>query len=216
MAKSTTQYVCQQCGATYSKWIGKCENCDAWNSLLESTPVSSGKSVVAKSRGTPLKAKKLSQVQLDNVKNRLVTGFGELDTVLGGGLMPGGVLLMAGQPGIGKSTLLLQVAANVANKKSVLYVSGEESAGQIKLRAERLGAHKQESLSLASSTSADDIAATIAESKYDLVIVDSIQTLALDEITSAPGTVSQITNSSNVIICCIGWSCYKRRLDRWS
>lgn len=200
MAKSTTQYVCQQCGASYSKWIGKCENCDAWNSLLESTPVSSGKSAVAKSRGKVLQASKLSQVQLDNVKDRLKTGFGELDTVLGGGLMPGGVMLMAGQPGIGKSTLLLQVAANVANKKSVLYISGEESAGQIKLRAERLGAHKQEALSLASSTSADDIAATIADSQYDLVIVDSIQTLALDEITSAPGTVSQITNSSNVII----------------
>lgn len=200
MAKSTTQYVCQQCGATYSKWVGKCENCGAWNSLLESAPASSGKSAVAKSRGTLLQAKKLSQVTLDNVKNRLATGFGELDAVLGGGLMPGGVLLMAGQPGIGKSTLLLQVAANVANKKSVLYVSGEESAGQIKLRAERLGAHEQEALSLASSTSADDIAATIAAGKYDLVIIDSIQTLALDEITSAPGTVSQITNSSNVII----------------
>ncbi len=200
MAKSTTQYVCQQCGATYSKWIGKCENCDAWNSLLESTPLSSGKSAVAKSRGKILKANKLSQVELDNVKDRLKTGFAELDIVLGGGLMPGGVMLMAGQPGIGKSTLLLQVAANVANKKSVLYISGEESAGQIKLRAERLGVHKQEALSLASSTSADDIAATIADSQYDLVIVDSIQTLALDEITSAPGTVSQITNSSNVII----------------
>ncbi|MEK7620738.1 MAG: DNA repair protein RadA [Patescibacteria group bacterium] len=200
MVKSTTQYVCQQCGASYSKWVGKCENCGAWNSLLESTPVSSGKSAVAKSRGKILKAKKLSQVELDNVKDRLKTGFGELDTVLGGGLMPGGVMLMAGQPGIGKSTLLLQVAANVANKKSVLYISGEESAGQIKLRAERLGAHEKEALSLASSTSADDIAATIAESQYDLVIVDSIQTLALDEITSAPGTVSQITNSSNVII----------------
>ncbi|MBI3494645.1 DNA repair protein RadA [Candidatus Saccharibacteria bacterium] len=200
MAKSTTIYTCQQCGATYSKWVGKCENCGAWNSLLESTPVSSGKSAVAKSRGKILKPKKLSQVELDNVKDRLKTGFGELDTVLGGGLMPGGVMLMAGQPGIGKSTLLLQVAANVANKKTVLYISGEESAGQIKLRAERLGAHRQEALSLASSTSADDIAATIAESQYDLVIVDSIQTLALDEITSAPGTVSQITNSSNVII----------------
>ena len=200
MAKSTTIYTCQQCGATYSKWVGKCENCGAWNSLLESTPVSSGKSAVAKSRGKILKPTKLSQVQLDNVKDRLKTGFAELDVVLGGGLMPGGVMLMAGQPGIGKSTLLLQVAANVANKKSVLYISGEESSGQIKLRAERLGAHKQESLSLASSTSADDIAATIAESQFDLVIVDSIQTLALDEITSAPGTVSQITNSSNVII----------------
>ncbi len=200
MAKSTTQYVCQQCGANYSKWVGKCENCGAWNSLLEQERVSTGKSAIAKSRGQALKPKKLSEVQLDNVKNRLTTGFGELDEVLGGGLMPGGVMLMAGQPGIGKSTLLLQVAANVAEKKSVLYVSGEESAGQIKLRAERLGAHKQDALSLASSTSADDIGATINQDKYDLVIVDSIQTLSLDEITSAPGTVSQITNSSNVII----------------
>lgn len=200
MAKSTTQYVCQQCGATYSKWVGKCENCGAWNSLLEQERASTGKSAIAKSRGKALKPKKLSEVHLDDVKNRLTTGFGELDEVLGGGLMPGGVMLMAGQPGIGKSTLLLQVAANVAEKKSVLYVSGEESAGQIKLRAERLGAHKQDALSLASSTSADDIGATINQDKYDLVIVDSIQTLSLDEITSAPGTVSQITNSSNVII----------------
>ncbi len=200
MAKSTTQYICQQCGATYSKWVGKCENCGAWNSLLEQERVSTGKSAIAKSRGQALIPKKLSEVKLDSVKNRLTTGFGELDEVLGGGLMPGGVMLMAGQPGIGKSTLLLQVAANVADKKSVLYVSGEESAGQIKLRAERLGAHKQDALSLASSTSADDIGTTISQGKYDLVIVDSIQTLSLDEITSAPGTVSQITNSSNVII----------------
>lgn len=200
MVKSTTQYVCQQCGTSYSKWVGKCENCGVWNSLLEQEKTSTGKSAVAKSHGKVLQPKKLSEVQLDNVKNRLITGFSELDDVLGGGLMPGGVMLMAGQPGIGKSTLLLQVAANVADKKSVLYVSGEESTGQIKLRAERLGAHQQDALSLVSSTSADDIGATIAQSKYDLVIVDSIQTLSLDEITSAPGTVSQITNSSNVII----------------
>jgi len=107
---------------------------------------------------------------------------------------------MAGQPGIGKSTLLLQVSAQVARYESVLYVSGEESAGQVKLRAERLGAEKSEQLSFASSTSADDIAATIRSGGHKLVIIDSIQTLALDEITSAPGTVSQITNSSNVII----------------
>lgn len=200
MVKSTSQYICQQCGTSYSKWVGKCENCGAWNSLLEQENISSGKSAVAKSKGQALKPKKLSEVELDNVKHRLATGFGELDEVLGGGLMPGGVMLMAGQPGIGKSTLLLQVAAHVAHKKSVLYISGEESTGQIKLRAERLGAHTQDNLSLVSSTSADDIGATITGGKYDLVIVDSIQTLALDEITSAPGTVSQITNSSNVII----------------
>ncbi len=200
MAKSTTQYVCQQCGASYSKWAGKCENCGAWNSLLESAPVSSGKSAVARSRGKKLVVKKLKDVALDNVKDRLATGFSELDDVLGGGLMPGGVMLMAGQPGIGKSTLLLQVAAHVAAGKPVLYISGEESSGQIKLRAERLGAHKQDNLSLASSTSADDIAVTVSEGGYSLVVVDSIQTLSLDEISSAPGTVSQITNSSNVII----------------
>jgi len=131
---------------------------------------------------------------------RLLTGFSDLDDVLGGGILPGGVVLMAGQPGIGKSTLLLQVSAHVARSEPVLYASGEESASQVKLRAERLGAEKCEQLSFASSTSADDIAATIRSGGYKLVVIDSIQTLALDEITSAPGTVSQITNSSNVII----------------
>jgi DNA repair protein RadA/Sms len=131
---------------------------------------------------------------------RLATGFVDLDEVLGGGILLGSVILMAGQPGIGKSTLLLQVSAYVARFESVLYASGEESASQVKLRAERLGAEKSEQLSFASSTSADDIAATIRTGGYKLVIIDSIQTLSLDEITSAPGTVSQITNSSNVII----------------
>jgi DNA repair protein RadA/Sms len=110
------------------------------------------------------------------------------------------VVLLAGQPGIGKSTLLLQVTAHIAKTTSVLYVSGEESASQVKLRAGRLGAESTELLDFAASTSANDIAATIRGGKYDLVIVDSIQTLALDDITSAPGTVSQITNSSNVLI----------------
>jgi len=131
---------------------------------------------------------------------RLSTGFKDLDDVLGGGILLGGVVLMAGQPGIGKSTLLLQVSAHVARSEPVLYASGEESAGQVKLRAERLGAEKSEQLSFASSTSADDIAATIRSGGYKLIVIDSIQTLSLDEITSAPGTVSQITNSSNVVI----------------
>ncbi len=180
--------------------MGKCENCGSWNSLLEQKPISTGKSAIARSQGKKLVAQKLHDVELDNVRNRQLTGFTELDDVLGGGIAAGGVILIAGQPGIGKSTLLLQVAAHVATNKPVLYVSGEESGGQIKLRAERLGAHQQDALSLASSTSADDIATTISDGEYSLVIVDSIQTLTLEEITSAPGTVSQITNSSNVII----------------
>ena len=120
--------------------------------------------------------------------------------MLGGGILPGGVILLAGQPGIGKSTLLLQVVAHIARKYPVLYVSGEESAGQVRLRADRLGADESDELSFAASTSADDIAATIRTGKYQLVIVDSIQTLHLEEIASAPGSVSKITNSSNVII----------------
>jgi DNA repair protein RadA/Sms len=131
---------------------------------------------------------------------RLTTGIKDLDDVLGGGILQGGVILMAGQPGIGKSTLLLQVAATVGQTTPVLYASGEESAYQVKLRAERLGANKQEELHFVASTSADDIAATIRSGAYKLIVIDSIQTLSLDEITSAPGTVSQITNSSNVII----------------
>jgi DNA repair protein RadA/Sms len=137
---------------------------------------------------------------VDDSSKRILTGTPDLDVVLGGGILPGAVVLLAGQPGIGKSTLLLQVTAFIAKTVSVLYVSGEESASQVKLRAGRLGAESSEKLDFAASTSANDIAATIRGGHYDLVIVDSIQTLALDEITSAPGTVSQITNSSNVLI----------------
>lgn len=128
------------------------------------------------------------------------TGIADLDTVLGGGILSAGVMLLAGQPGIGKSTLLLQIASHIAESNAVLYVSGEESASQVKLRATRLGAEAGDDLQFVASTSADDISATIRSGKYKLVIIDSIQTLSLDEITSAPGTVSQITNSANVII----------------
>ncbi len=200
MAKSSAVYICQQCGAEYRKWVGKCENCDAWNSLIEQTAVSKGNSAVAKSSGVALHPTSLKDVALDEIATRLATGFAEIDEVLGGGIMPGGVTLIAGQPGIGKSTLLLQIAAHVAEAKKVLYISGEESAGQIKLRAIRLGADEKDMLSIISTTSADDIAATIATGEYAVVVVDSVQTISLNELTSAPGSVSQITNASNVII----------------
>ncbi len=202
MVKSKNLFVCQNCGASYPKWIGKCDNCGEWNSLVEQVGISSGKSVVARSgnSGKVLNVQTMRSISNLEGAKRLSTGFKDLDDVLGGGILPGGVILLAGQPGIGKSTLLLQVSAYVARSQPVLYASGEESASQVKLRAERLGAEKSEQISFASSTSADDIAATIRSGEYKLVIIDSIQTLALDEITSAPGTVSQITNSSNVII----------------
>lgn len=201
MAKSKTRFVCGNCGATYPKWTGRCENCGQWNTLVEET-IDSGVSVVARgaSSGTVLKAQTIGSIDSKEMAKRLDTGFGELNEVLGGGILPGGVMLVAGQPGIGKSTLLLQLAAHIATSAPVLYVSGEESAHQVKLRAERLGADSSASLEFIASTSADDIGATIRAGGHQLIIIDSIQTLSLADITSAPGTVSQITNSSNVII----------------
>ena len=198
-----TQFVCQQCGAVYAKWIGQCTNCHAWNSLIEQITESESGAKTALAKGK-VSGKKLDFVSIDEItpsdaKARLLTEFSELNKVLGGGILQGSVSLLAGQPGIGKSTLLMQICAEIAKTRNVLYVSGEESAGQVKLRAVRLGA-KSEKLNFASSTSSNDIAKTIETGDFDLVIVDSIQTLAMDEISSAPGTVSQVTNSGNLII----------------
>lgn len=201
--KAKTNFVCQKCGATYVKWVGQCTNCQAWNSLIEQIVESEStkKTALAKGQvsGKKLDFVKISTVVPSDAKARLLTEFPDLNTVLGGGILIGSVSLLAGQPGIGKSTLLMQICAEVAKKHNVLYVSGEESAGQVKLRAIRLGA-EAEKLSFAASTSANDIAKTIESGEFDLVIVDSIQTLAMDEISSAPGTVSQVTNSGNLII----------------
>lgn len=201
MVKTKRSFVCQQCGASYPKWSGKCEECGEWNTLVEQV-APQGSSAVARGgrEGTVLAVQKMSDIPVSEATSRLATGFSELDLVLGGGILPGGVTLLAGQPGIGKSTLLLQLASSVGTAHSVLYASGEESASQVRLRAQRLGAHTQDKLDFVASTSANDIAATIRAGGYQLVIIDSIQTLSLAEVSSAPGTVSQITNSSNVII----------------
>lgn len=202
MARAKSTFICQNCGASYPKWVGKCENCGEWNSLVEQVVASTGNSAVARGAhsGKILSPQTMRSINADEQAKRLSTGIADLDLVLGGGVLPAGVMLLAGQPGIGKSTLLLQVAAHIAQGHSVLYASGEESASQVKLRATRLGAESGDDLQFVASTSADDISATIRSGKYQLVIIDSIQTLSLDEITSAPGTVSQITNSANVII----------------
>ena len=203
--KSRASFVCQQCGAVYAKWVGQCANCASWNSLVEQLPsenASDGaKTALAKGKvsGKKLDFVKISTIVPSDAKARLVTEFDELNVVLGGGILMGSVCLLAGQPGIGKSTILMQICATVTRNHNVLYVSGEESAGQVKLRALRLGA-ESERLSFAASTSANDIAKTIETGEFDLVIVDSIQTLAMSEIASAPGTVSQVTNCGNLII----------------
>lgn len=203
MAKPKTNFICQQCGASFAKWVGQCTNCQAWNSLVEQAVETPADKKSALEKGK-LSGKKLDYVKLNSIipsdaKARLATNFKDLDAVLGGGILQGSVNLLAGQPGIGKSTLLMQICAEVSKTKTVLYISGEESAGQVKLRAARLGANS-EKLNFASSTSGNDIAKTIESAEFDLVIVDSIQTLAMDEISSAPGTVSQVTNCGNLII----------------
>ena len=200
MAKTKSRFVCQQCGASFPKWAGRCDNCGAWNSLLETIPEAAGKSAVARSVGQKIAAQRIRDVKVDQVSTRIDTGIADLNQVLGGGLMPGGVTLIAGQPGIGKSTILMQLAAYISKDKSVLYASGEESASQVKLRAERLGAIGSDNLYLTSTTSADDVATTISSGDYQVAIVDSMQTMSMAEVASAPGTVSQITNCANIII----------------
>lgn len=202
MPKPKTKFTCQNCAATFSKWSGKCDNCGQWNTLLEQVISEvEQKSALAKGATT---GKKLTTISVNKItptdaKSRLETGFQELDAVLGGGILLGSVALLAGQPGIGKSTLLMQIASHISENRNILYISGEESAGQVKLRAVRLGA-TSDKLHFASSTSGNDIAKTIEDDNYDFVIVDSIQTLSLAEISSAPGTVSQVSNCGNLII----------------
>jgi DNA repair protein RadA/Sms len=188
------KYICSNCGAGYSTWTGRCQNCGEWNTLQEQVEVSTA---AAKSTGSKLKTEDVIKAIADK-PNRILSGTTDVDVVLGGGFVAGSVNLLAGQPGIGKSTLLLQLAYNVSKKHKVLYVSGEESIRQIALRAERLGTQNK-SLQLAVSSVTNDIASTISSGDFDLAIVDSIQAVAVNEIQSAAGAVSQITNSTQLL-----------------
>jgi len=196
MAKKAlgVRFVCSNCGIGFGSWSGRCTVCGEWNTLQEQIDVSK---TSAGSSGRKLVAEPISQAAKEQAK-RLSTNIKDVDTVLGGGLVAGSVNLLAGEPGIGKSTLLLQLAHNLAQKFNVLYVSGEESVRQIAMRAQRLGA-EQKNLKLAVSTVANDIASTIAGGDFDVVIVDSIQSVAVNEIASATGSISQITNSTQLL-----------------
>jgi DNA repair protein RadA/Sms len=194
--KQAVRYVCTNCGAMQSSWAGRCAQCGEWNTLQEEAILTA--TVAGKvSHGRSLQTGSVSS-SVAHDQARLSTGIPDVDAVLGGGIVPGSVNLIAGQPGIGKSTLLLQLAYAAAAKVPVLYVSGEESAHQVGLRAKRLGTQRQQ-LQLATSTSADDVAATLTSGEFKLVIVDSIQTMSAEAVASAPGSVSQITNSTNLI-----------------
>lgn len=199
--RPTVRFACTNCGSISNTWAGKCIQCGEWNTLQEevlTTPMSASGLQSSMTVGRVLQPEMIDKVIAHDVP-RIPTNMKDVDMVLGGGLVPGSVTLLAGQPGIGKSTVLLQLAYEIAKEHPVLYVSAEESAHQVGLRASRLGA-KRGNLQLVSSTSADDIAATIATGDYTLVIVDSIQTVACGHVASAPGTVSQITNSTTVLM----------------
>lgn len=195
MAKSLgVRYVCGNCGSATSSWTGRCSVCGEWNSLNEEVDTSS---INAKSSGHQLKLESVNQAASSKTP-RIKSGLPDVDAVLGGGFVAGSVNLLAGQPGIGKSTILLQIAYNAAKNHKVLYVSGEESSRQVGLRAERLGT-QHKSLQLAVSNVTNDIASTISSNDFDLVVVDSVQAVAVNELNPAAGSVSQITGSTQLL-----------------
>lgn len=200
--KQKTIYICNECGYQSAKWLGKCPSCDTWGSLEESilreekksTTKTAAKSIGASAR-TP---RKLGEIKTDE-ETRTVTGIGELDRVLGGGIVKGSLVLVGGDPGIGKSTLLLQICHKLGSEKKILYISGEESERQIKLRAERLGADG-ENLYLLSETDVESVLDAIDVTSPDIVIVDSIQTMHHESISSAAGSVPQVREATNAFM----------------
>jgi len=199
MAKNLPTFTCQNCGTTYGRWQGKCEGCGEWNTIAEenaAAPAGPGK---AGRKGRPFKLEPLTGENQE--APRLSSGIAELDRVTGGGFVRGSVLLVGGDPGIGKSTLLIQATAALAKAgHRAVYISGEEAVAQVRLRAERLGLANAP-VELASETSVEDIVATLSEGKTPrLVIIDSIQTMWTDTVESSPGTVTQVRSAAQILI----------------
>lgn len=201
MAKAKTQFVCQNCGTVHTRWAGKCDGCGEWNTIIEDDPLGGIGGGPGK---TPKKGRAVALTTLSGETEeapRVQTGISELDRVTGGGFVRGSAVLVGGDPGIGKSTLLMQAAAALSRRgHRIIYVSGEEAVAQVRLRAQRLGAASTDVL-LAAETNVEDILATLAEGKRpDLVIIDSIQTLWSDIVDSAPGTVTQVRTGVQAMI----------------
>ena len=190
MAKAKTKFVCSECGYESGGWLGKCPACGSWNSLVEEVVAKTGSSSGHAATGMPAKAIPLHEIRTE-AGMRFDTGYGELNRVLGGGVVPGSLVLVGGDPGIGKSTLILQMCEGLGPTRKTLYVSGEESAAQIKLRADRLGVRRHGILMLA-ETAFDRVDDVIAAENPSVVIIDSIQTIYNSDISSSPGSVSQV------------------------
>lgn len=198
--KLKTIYVCSNCGESSPRWMGRCPSCGAWNTMVEDVVVpeskASARSASARPSGvTSITARRLSEVSTTEEKSRIVTGISELDRVLGGGVVLGSVVLLGGEPGAGKSTLLLQLCGAISDRCQVLYITGEESVRQIKLRADRLQV-PQQNIHLAAETDIDDICGLIEQTKPDLVVIDSIQTMHCNDVSSSAGSVSQVKECS--------------------
>ncbi len=200
MAKGKkTVFFCQNCGHEETKWLGQCPMCKEWNTFVEEKVIASSVSASVKTdRDIEKKIVALSQVNTDEQK-RFQTGMKELDRVLGGGIVPGSLVLVGGDPGIGKSTLLLQVCQKLAKERQVLYISGEESLVQIKLRANRMG-NFSDNMKLFCETNLGIIRDVIEKKQPEFVVIDSIQTMYSEEVASAPGSVSQVRESTNVFM----------------
>ena len=188
MAKEKTVFICGECGKEYPKWTGKCLSCGAWNSLEEAAPLAFAPSKSASAK--PLEYSRITEIPED-AEVRYPTGVSELDRVLGGGLVKGSLVLIGGDPGIGKSTLLLQICGNMGNDHTILYVSGEESERQITLRAKRLGVNA-ENLFISSCNSCESIIRAVCENKPEAVVIDSIQTITSDALSSSAGSIVQV------------------------
>lgn len=201
MPKTKSRYVCNSCGAVTGVWAGRCDTCGEWNTIEQETELMEMSGAGKKAgQGSALKAMKLNQaLSGSDESKRISAGIADVDLVLGGGVVPGSLTLIAGQPGIGKSTLLMQVAINMSESNPVLYVSGEESTHQVAARAKRLG-KPSDGLQLAGSISAEDVAATMASGSFKVVFVDSIQTMVVSGVDSTAGSISQITNSTLVLM----------------
>lgn len=201
--KSKTVYICSECGANYPKWMGKCTTCNSWNTIVEEVVVDtkaakSGKVGIMSAPTLGSTPKTIADIDLAD-EERTPTGMSELDRVLGGGLVSGSLVLVGGDPGIGKSTLLLQICQHMGKSKKILYVSGEESQRQIKLRAERLGISTP-NLKIYSETNMSLVIDCVFREKPDILIVDSVQTMYNPEIQSTPGNVSQIRDTAAVLM----------------
>ena len=199
MAKQRSMYICSECGYESGKWYGKCPGCGEWNTMNEETPAVKSTGTKRSSGGyasRPLK--RLSEITED-VERRISTGIHEFDRVLGGGIVEGSLVLLGGDPGIGKSTILLQACQHLGQHHTILYVSGEEFAKQIKLRANRLGV-TTDSLYILAETDVGSIAETISSEKPDIVIIDSIQTMVYDQVTSSAGSVTQVRECTNIFM----------------